>query len=74
VLNPAGELSCPALGEEWRFSLNAPGAFVDEHILEVSIDSPMNVRREWVKVRPVPNPGTWFESVWKAYREDEVIR
>lgn len=74
VVNPAGELSCPALGEEWRFSLNAPGGFVDEHILEVSIDLQMNVRREWVKVRPVPSPGTWFESVWKAYREDEVIR
>jgi succinate dehydrogenase/fumarate reductase flavoprotein subunit len=74
VLNPAGELSCPALGEELRFSLNAPGAFVDEHILEVSIDSQMKVRPEWVKVRPIPSPDTWFESVWKTYREDEVIR
>jgi succinate dehydrogenase/fumarate reductase flavoprotein subunit len=91
VVNPAGDISCPSLGDEWRFSLNAPGAFVDEHILEVSIDAltgpparqprrgpemgpEMNVRKEWVKVRPIPSPDTWFESVWKAYREGEVIR
>ena len=78
VVNRAGDISCQALGEEFRFSLNAPGAFVDQHILEVSVDAQvgpeMNVRREWVAVRPIPSPDTWFESVWKAYREDEVIR
>jgi succinate dehydrogenase/fumarate reductase flavoprotein subunit len=82
----------PATAGEWRFDLNRPGAFVDEHILEISIDplaSPPitqrgaagpastasdSVRKRWVKVRPIPEPGTWFETVWRAYREDEVIR
>jgi len=77
---------------DWRFSLNAASAFVDQHILEVSVDplaSPgdtrgdtasrapagsHNVRKRWVKVRPIPEAAAWFEAVWKAYREDEVIR
>ena len=78
VMNPRGDISCPALGDQWRFSFNAPGAFVDQHILEVSIDpeaaSGAKVRKQWVKVRPIPRPDTWFETVWKAYRDDEVIR
>ncbi len=78
VVNPEGDVTCDALGAEWRFSLNAPGAFVDQHILEVSIDpdaaSGKNVRKQWVKVRPIPVPDIWFETVWKAFRENEVIR
>ena len=74
VSNQSGEISCPALGDAWRFSLNGPGAFVDQHVLEVSIDPSGNVRKAWVGVRPIPIPDTWFERVWKANRDDEVIR
>jgi succinate dehydrogenase/fumarate reductase flavoprotein subunit len=74
VVNPAGEIACPPLGVAWRFSLNPPGAFVDHHILEVSIDERFEVRKTWVDVRPIPSPDTWFERVWKANRDDEVIK
>jgi succinate dehydrogenase/fumarate reductase flavoprotein subunit len=60
--------------EEWRFSVNRPGAFVDDHILEISVDEHLKVRKLWVKVRPIPRVDAWFEGVWKAYRDDKVIR
>jgi len=28
----------------------------------------------WDNVRPIPQDDNWFENVWRAYREDEVIR
>jgi succinate dehydrogenase/fumarate reductase flavoprotein subunit len=74
IVNPAGALTCPPLGVAWRFSLNAPGAYVDHHILEVSVDDRLEVRKNWVEVRPIPRPDTWFETVWKRYRDDEVVR
>ncbi len=79
VVNPAGDLSCPALGPDRRFSLEVPGSFVDRHILEVSLEpeaepSATSVRERWVQVRPIPTSDSWFETVWKAFREDEVIR
>jgi succinate dehydrogenase/fumarate reductase flavoprotein subunit len=74
MVNSAGRLACPPLGVAWRFSLNPPGAYVDHHILEVSVDDRLEVRKTWVDVRPIPRPDTWFETVWKRYRDDEVIR
>jgi succinate dehydrogenase/fumarate reductase flavoprotein subunit len=74
VVSPGGGLACPPLGPAWRFDLNAPGAFVDHHILEVSIDDRFAVRKTWVDVRPIPRPDSWFETVWRSFREDEVIR
>jgi succinate dehydrogenase/fumarate reductase flavoprotein subunit len=74
VVNEAGEITCPGVGGSWRFSLNGPGAFVDQHVLEVSFDPTMNVRKTWTRTRPIPRPDTWFERVWKANRDDEVIR
>ena len=37
VVNPRRD-RVPAARRAWRFSLNPPGAFVDSHILEVSVD------------------------------------
>jgi hypothetical protein len=74
VLTPAGAVACPPLGMTWRFNLNPAEAFVDHHVLEVSIDGSFEVRKSWVPVRPIPKPESWFETVWQRYRDDEVIR
>jgi succinate dehydrogenase/fumarate reductase flavoprotein subunit len=74
IVDAQGHPASTAVDEGWRFSLNRPGAFVDDHVLEVSLDEHRKVRKVWVKVRPIPRTDTWFESVWKAYREDKVIR
>ncbi|MFB3855096.1 MAG: FAD-binding protein [Vicinamibacterales bacterium] len=74
VPSEAGDVRCDALGAGRRFGLNLPGAFVDSHILELTCEGQGRFRKEWVPTRPVPNPDRWFERVWKAYRDDEVIR
>jgi succinate dehydrogenase/fumarate reductase flavoprotein subunit len=74
VLDPAGAEPCPALGGEWRFSLNQKGAFVDQKILEISLDEKGTVNRKWAEIRPIPRTEGWFENVWKEYREDRIVR
>jgi succinate dehydrogenase/fumarate reductase flavoprotein subunit len=74
VVDPQGDLACDGLGERWRFRLNPTDAFVDRHVLETTFDAgTRRLRHIWVPVRPIPEPDTWFETVWKAYREDGVI-
>jgi succinate dehydrogenase/fumarate reductase flavoprotein subunit len=72
VTDPAGEAPCTDL-DSYRFVLNEPGTFVDRHVLEVSVDEALCVRKTWTSVRPIPETDPWFETVWKAYREDKVI-
>ncbi len=74
VLDPSGTTPCPALGDEWRFSLTEPDAFVNRHILEVQLDDEGQVRCRWVPVRPIPREDTWFENVWNEFRNDNIIR
>jgi succinate dehydrogenase/fumarate reductase flavoprotein subunit len=87
VVHPAGQVAFDATGYDWGFTLDEAGSFVSQHVLEISMDrealdratvdpTPARAaaRKRWVEVRPIPSPDAWFESVWKAYREDEVIR
>jgi hypothetical protein len=74
VLDPAGTKPCPELGEEWRFALNPRPAFVDQKILEVSLDERGRVVKKWVDVRPIPPEDSWFENVWEEFREGRTIR
>jgi succinate dehydrogenase/fumarate reductase flavoprotein subunit len=64
----------PAGGVPWPFEENPPDAFVDRHILELHYEDAGRVRKEWVPVRPIPEEKAWFETLWKAFRDDEVIR
>ncbi len=74
VLDPAGKEPCPGMGESWRFSLNPPGAVVDQKILEISLDENGRVVKQWTEVRPIPDVDAWFENVWRDYREDRIVR
>ena len=74
VLDPEGTEPCPGMGESWRFSLNPRGAFVDQKILEISLDENGRVMKQWVEVRPIPDVDAWFENVWRDYREDRIVR
>jgi len=69
VVNPDGD---PAIaGDEnlFRFVLETPGTFVDRHVLEISLTGGQATRKTWVPVRPIPETDTWYESVWKAFRD-----
>jgi succinate dehydrogenase/fumarate reductase flavoprotein subunit len=74
VLDPAGDPPCPGLGDDWRFSLNPPGSFVDQKILEISLDERGQVVKNWSEVRPIPDVDAWFENVWRDFREDRIVR
>jgi hypothetical protein len=73
VIDPGGDPVSDALGDAWRFSVNPPGAFVDAHILEVTLESEGRVRKNWVPIRPIPADDGWFENVWKAHRNGSVF-
>jgi succinate dehydrogenase/fumarate reductase flavoprotein subunit len=73
VLDRAGAKPCPELGEEWRFSLNPRPTFVDQKILEVSLDRRGRAVKKWVDIRPIPREDNWFENVWKDFREGRII-
>jgi hypothetical protein len=74
VLDSNGTEPCPGMGEMWRFSLNPPQTFVDQKILEISLDERGKVVKKWVDIQPIPREETWFESVWNDYREGRVVR
>jgi succinate dehydrogenase/fumarate reductase flavoprotein subunit len=60
-------------GDGGHWTLNPPGAFVDTHVLEVSVLPELEARTAWVDVRPIPEEDGWFESAWKAYRDGTVF-
>jgi succinate dehydrogenase/fumarate reductase flavoprotein subunit len=55
------------------FALNPPGAFVDQHILEMSVDQDLDVRMTWAPIRPIPQDDAWFETAWTSYRDGTVF-
>ena len=73
VPDPAGQPPHPLLGPRWAFSLAGPGAFVQENILEVRLDGRGRIEKTWVRVRPVPAAGGWFETVWDDFRNDRIV-
>ncbi len=74
VLDLNGIEPCPGMGNPWRFSLNPPQAFVNQKILEISLDEGGKVVKKWVDIRPIPKEESWFENVWRDYREGRVVR
>jgi len=74
VLDPAGERPGPELGDEWRFTIASPDDFVNRNILEVRLTGPGEVEKRWEEPRPVPEDEGWFETVWRDYVNDRVIR
>jgi succinate dehydrogenase/fumarate reductase flavoprotein subunit len=73
VLDPSGTKACPELGEEWRYALNPRPAYVDQKILEVSLDERGRAVKKWVNIRPIPREDSWFENVWEDFREGRTI-
>ena len=69
VVNPDGDPAIAADDRSYRFVLETPDSFVDQHILEIALAGGQATRKTWVPVRPIPQADTWYESVWKAYRD-----
>jgi succinate dehydrogenase/fumarate reductase flavoprotein subunit len=74
VKNPEGKIPCQEVGEDWKFLLNEEDAFVNEKILEVSLDKGGGVLKKWVKIKPIPQEDTWFENVWNRFLNDDIVK
>ncbi len=40
------------------------------NMLEIRLDEDLNVLKNWVPVRPVPQEEMWFEQIWKNYMKN----
>jgi hypothetical protein len=72
VLDRRGASAVGIAEDRWRFECNKPGAWVDQHVLEVELVAPGEVRTTWVEVRPIPAVEGWFERVWADFRAGAV--
>jgi succinate dehydrogenase/fumarate reductase flavoprotein subunit len=72
VMHPDGELPCDALGDAFRFVLGDDP--LKEEICETVVNPDGTVTHSWVPRRPIPQDDGWYENIWAAYREDQVIR
>jgi succinate dehydrogenase/fumarate reductase flavoprotein subunit len=73
VLDKAGAKPCPELGDEWRFTLNHRPSFVDQKILEISLDARGRAVKNWVNIRPIPREDSWFETIWEDFRNGRIV-
>lgn len=74
VMDGDGKKPNDKISDEWKFSLNEEDVFVNQKILEISLDEKFNVQKNWVDVRPIPDEDTWFENVWNKFLKDEIIK
>ena len=74
VMDPEGEKPSKELDDKWKFRLNKEDSFVNKNILEIYIDKNSNIKKQWVKINPIPQEETWFENVWKKYMKDNIIK
>lgn len=74
ILEEDGQEAKP-LPPSFRFRLEAdrPADRVCEMVLEDGNDG-FHCRAEWTAVRPIPAEDNWFENVWNAYAQDQIIR
>jgi succinate dehydrogenase/fumarate reductase flavoprotein subunit len=74
VLDTEGEKPCAAMNDDWRFALTEKDDSANQKILEIWLDDHLKAQKKWVDVRPIPKEESWFEEVWKEFREDKIIR
>jgi succinate dehydrogenase/fumarate reductase flavoprotein subunit len=74
VPDESGEMLCPDLGDAWRSRPVQSRSRAHTCILEVALNPQRGFQSSWIPVRPIPTGSSWFENVWRAYRNDEIIR
>jgi succinate dehydrogenase/fumarate reductase flavoprotein subunit len=68
-----GQKACKNLDDFWRFRLAGSDAFVNKKILEIQYDETGKIRKKWAAIRPIPRETSWFETTWKAFRENKFF-
>lgn len=70
VVDANGMPVLPVLGDRWRYRPELLD--MRKKILQVRYDGRGDFGSWWVPVRPLPDEGHWFESVWADYVEGTV--
>lgn len=71
VGSPDGEIRIKEMGDDFRFSLDR--GVLQNKIQITSLEKGI-CSFEWRNAVPIPKAEDWFETVWNAYRKDEIIR
>ena len=72
VLDTAGLPVHPRLDGTWR--LAPENASFRSQLLESQASLEGIVTHEWVNCRPIPDPDSWFETIWSQYRNGEIYK
>ncbi len=56
------------------FELVQESDFVSNHILEISLNNDLTLKKKWVDIRPIPDRDQWFENIWKDFREGKIVK
>ncbi len=74
VLDPAGQVIHPKLGDRWRMEPENPE--FREKVLVTTVDVSRcglpAVSNHWVDRRPIPDTDTWFETAWAQFRSGAI--
>ena len=71
IYDPDGVKPLESLPEMFRCSLEQPDA---ENIIQETEWTGNQVKFTWRSARPLPPEDSWFEEVWRNYREDRYYR
>jgi succinate dehydrogenase/fumarate reductase flavoprotein subunit len=74
VLDEAGVLPGPGFDDRWRFVSAESNDLVNQKILEVHLEKGLQLCKRWVDIRPIPEDAGWFETVWRDYSHDRIVR
>jgi len=73
VTKEKGITPAPHLNNTINYSIEESNTFTSNNILELRLDRDGNIKKEWVQIHPIPETDTWFEKVWKDFRNDKII-
>ena len=72
VYNPDGDIPDKRLDELFRNIVKETDTAILQEIAYCGDSQSCSVN--WRPVRPIPEENTWFENVWKDYRENAIIK
>ena len=70
VIDSNGVQAHGKLGDEWKFAPENKG-FRDK-VLKTLATEEKGVASQWVDRRPIPEPDSWFETTWAAFRKGDI--
>lgn len=63
------------LSDDFKFTLDSGELLQKACVVSVDIkDSNPDFNVVWEEIRPIPSGESWFENVWAAYRNGEIIK